>query len=240
MLLLRVGNLQGVAAFSALRGIRARVAPSASSLAANDRARAEVRSAESSLLQCRRGGHRSQTSASGVKQQRLREPWCLLRGRPDTPRVDGCSDHPCPQESQRAGCCVCGYGRRKSRLRISAGCRPLNSRRRSSRACGGAGCLREGVARRPGMAGGMGTDELVRNPPLPRHDPRRRLQRESGLLREDPEPAPRLRMAQARRCGRRRGRWSCGSITHGYEMLDARANVQKTSCNISATAAVKK
>jgi len=26
------------------------------------------------------------------------------------------------------------------------------------RACGGAGCMREGVARRPGMAGGMGTD----------------------------------------------------------------------------------
>ena len=63
MLLLRVGHPQGVAAFSALRGIRARVAPSASSLAANDRARAEVRSAESSLLQCRRGGTLAETAA---------------------------------------------------------------------------------------------------------------------------------------------------------------------------------
>jgi hypothetical protein len=33
------------------------------------------------------------------------------------------------------------------------------------RACGGAGCLREGVARRPRTAGGMGTEELQPGPP---------------------------------------------------------------------------
>jgi len=55
----------------ALRGIRARVGPSASSLAANDRPRAEVRSAESSLLQCRLGGY---VNAAAALRASRREP----------------------------------------------------------------------------------------------------------------------------------------------------------------------
>ena len=50
------------------RAIRARVAPSASSLTANDWARPEVRSAERPLLQCCPSSHRLQTAALGVKQ----------------------------------------------------------------------------------------------------------------------------------------------------------------------------
>ena len=51
------------ASVSPCAGIRAGVAPSASSLAANGRARPEVRSAENSLLQCRPRGTLAEASA---------------------------------------------------------------------------------------------------------------------------------------------------------------------------------
>jgi len=51
---------------SHLRGKRARVGPSASSSAAKDRAEAEVRGDEHTLLLCRRGGSAARASASVV------------------------------------------------------------------------------------------------------------------------------------------------------------------------------
>lgn len=56
----------------AWRGIRARAGPRASSLAANDWFRAEVRSAERPLLQCRHSGTLEQAAPHGRLQKPLR------------------------------------------------------------------------------------------------------------------------------------------------------------------------